>query len=164
MDNNKRLMLEGLFVTGNKYLYPKEVREMMKHYMYVINHDIFKRHEFGKKHHNFFYRAQSVSDHYLYQLSSTATRLCDKKKEAAEIFKDYMAFKKEVVECGSYSDPVIRDILNKKKDAWREVSMDIMKTKDARYACEIEYNALMEYINATREYIKFLEQNQKEKV
>ena len=42
--------------------------------------------------------------------------------------------------------------------------MDVMKTKDARYACEIEYNALMEYINATREYIQFLEQNQKEKV
>jgi hypothetical protein len=34
-------MLEGLFVTGNKYLYPKEVQEMMKHYMYVINHDVF---------------------------------------------------------------------------------------------------------------------------
>ena len=59
---------------------------------------------------------------------------------------------------------VIRNIFNQKKNEWRSASMDVIKTKTALYSCEIEYNNIIEYVNLTTEYIKFLEQNQKEKV
>ena len=86
------------------------------------------------------------------------------KEMANKTFTEYMDLKKEIIESGSYADPVIRNIFNQKKNEWRSASMDVIKTKTALYSCEIEYNNIIEYVSLTTEYIKFLEQNQKEKV
>lgn len=163
MDNNKRQMLEGLYITGNKYLYSKKVREMMEHYLKHINRH-FKTQEFGGKHHSYYYRARSIISYYEGQLSLTSARLREAKETANKVFTEYMDLKKEIIESGAYADPEIRNMFNKKKDEWRAISMDVIKAKTALYSCEMDYNNLVEYVNSTREYIKFLEQNQKEKV
>ena len=72
--------------------------------------------------------------------------------------------KKEIIDSGAYADPEIRNIFNKKKAEWRDVSMDVIRAKTFLYSCEIDYNSISEYINLTIEYIKFFEQNYKEKV
>jgi len=86
------------------------------------------------------------------------------KETANKIFTEYMDLKKEIVESGAYADPEIRKLFNQKKDEWRDVSMDVIRAKTALYSCEMDYNSVVEYVNSTTEYIKFLEQNQKEKV
>ena len=37
MDNDKRLMLEGLYITGNRYYYSNKVQKMMYDYLCGIN-------------------------------------------------------------------------------------------------------------------------------
>lgn len=163
MNNDKRQMLEGLYITGNKYFYSKKVRDMMENYLRNINRH-FKTQKFGGKHYSYYYRARSIIGSYESQLGLTSARLRSVKETANKIFIEYMDLKKEIVESGAYADPEIRKIFNQKKDEWRAISMDVIKAKTALYSCEIEYNNLVEYVNSTREYIKFLEQNQKEKV
>lgn len=163
MNNDKRQMLEGLYITGNKYLYSKEVQEMMHHHLNRINKH-FKMQEFGGHHYTYFYRARSILSYYEGQLGLSSAHLRSTKENANKIFMEYMDLKKEIVESGAYADPEIRKLFNKKKDEWRAISMDVLKAKVARYSCEIDYNSIAEYVNSTTEYIKFLEQNQKEKV
>jgi len=163
MNNDKRQMLEGLYITGNKYFYSNEVQKMMEDYLKHINRH-FKTQKFGGKHYTYYYRARSILSYYEGQLGLTSAHLRSTKENANKIFMEYMDLKKEIVESGAYADPEIRKLFNKKKDEWRAISMDVLKAKTALYSCEIDYNNLVEYVNSTREYIKFLEQNQKEKV
>lgn len=160
MNNNKRLMLEGLYITGNQYLYPKEVRKMIE--LYNQNIHRHKMYKFGGMHYTYLYRAHSIIFHYENQLYQACCNLIKAKEKANRIFTEYMDLKKEIIESGAYTDPEIRKIFNKKKTEWRDVSMDVIKAKSLRYSCEIDYNSILEYVNSTIEYIKFLEQNQKE--
>lgn len=163
MNNDKRQMLEGLYITGNKYYYSNEVQKMMEDYLKRINRH-FKIQEFGGKHHSYYYRAHSIIGYYEGQLGLASAHLRGIRETANQIFTEYMDLKKEIVESGAYADPEIRNMFNQKKDEWRNVSMEVIKTKRALYSCEMDYNNIVEYVNSTREYIKFLEQNQKEKV
>lgn len=163
MDNDKRLMLEGLYITGNKYFYSNKVQKMMKNYLHDVNRHL-KIHVFGGKHYSYYYRARSIIGSYESQLSLTSDHLRSIRETANKVFTEYMDLKKEIMESGAYADPEIRKIFNQKKDEWRAISMDVIKTKAALYSCEIEYNNIVEYVKLTTEYIKFLEQNQKEKV
>ena len=163
MDNDKRQMLEGLYITGNKYFYSNKVQKMMEGYLHGINRH-FKTLKFGGKHYTFYYRARSIISTYENQLGMTSAHLRKAKETANKIFTEYMDLKKEIVESGAYADPEIRKLFNQKKDEWRDVSMDVIRAKTALYSCEMDYNSVVEYVNSTTEYIKFLEQNQKEKV
>lgn len=162
MDNNKRLMLEGLYITGNQYLYPKEVRKMIE--LYNQNIHRHKTYKFGGKHYTYLYRSHSILSHYESQLYQANCNLIKAREKANRVFTGYMDLKKEIIDSGAYADPEIRNIFNKKKAEWRDVSMDVIKAKTFLYSCEIDYNSISEYINSTIEYIKFLEQNQKEEV
>ena len=163
IDNDKRLMLEGLYITGNRFYYSNKVQKMMYDYLSDVNRH-FKTRFFGDKHHTYYYRANSIVYVYETQLSLASVALIDAKKKANRVYKEYMDLKKEIMEAGAYADPEIRRIFNQKKAEWRDASMDVIKTKTALYSCEIEYNNIIEYVNLTTEYIKFLEQNQKDKV
>lgn len=162
MRNNKRLMLEGVYVTGNQYLYSKEVRDMIEHHTHNIKRH--KTYEFGGKHYTYLYRPHSILSHYENQVSLASCNLIKAKEKANKVFTEYMDLKKEIMESGAYADPEIRNIFNKKKAEWRDVSMDVIRAKTFLYSCEIDYNGISEYINSTIKYIKFLEQNYKEKV
>lgn len=155
-------MLEGLYITGNKYSYSQEICEIIENYLSKINK--YKTHEFGGKCYTYAYRTHSIVYVYETQLSSASVALIDAKKKANRVYKEYMDLKKEIIEAGAYADPEIRRIFNRKKAEWRDASMDVIRAKVQRYSCEIDYNSLLEYINLTTKYIKFLEQNQKEKV
>ena len=161
IDNDKRLMLEGLYITGNRFYYSNKVQKMMYDYLSNVNRH-FKTRFFGDKHHTYYYRANSIVYVYETQLSLASVALIDAKIKANRVYKEYMDLKKEIIESGAYADPVIRNIFNQKKNEWRNASMDVIKAKTALYSCEIEYNNIVEYVNLTTEYIKFLESKKQE--
>ena len=91
IDNDKRLMLEGLYITGNRFYYSNKVQKMMYDYLSNVNRH-FKTRFFGDKHHTYYYRANSIVCDYESKLSRISIHLRKAKEAANKTFTEYIKF------------------------------------------------------------------------
>ena len=95
---------------------------------------------------------------YALSISSQTERLRNLRKEANLILNSYKNYK-ELIKNNTlkWSDPVVKNALADKKNAWISISNKIRKEKCILNQYSFQYNKFMEWYQLTNEYISKLE-------
>lgn len=163
MTEENRLALEGYYIKGTKYGYSDEIKTLIDHERWRINHNKKNkrnRRKLNGRDNNYLFlsfTSLNIFGEYKFTMGLKQDALNNLRHEAKYIFKEYMELKQEIRESGSYADPVIRDVFNNKKQEWNDISNKIIKAKYEYFAAALYYNKIKEYFDATSDRIKYLE-------
>ncbi len=163
MTEINRLAIECLLIHG-KDGYSPAVKDMAAKLHRQINKKFKTKPKLGVKSHSgpilstFYYSESAILIRFRYHMAMSACELYNTRQEAKKIFKEYMDLKSEIIQAGSYCDYAIRELFNAKKQEWCAISNKIRDLKQQNFVLATEYNLLDEYIMATQNHIKTLEE------
>ena len=165
MTEVNRLAIKCLLIHGkDDCYYSPAVRAMAARLHRQINKKFKTKPKFGGKSgsgpilNTFYYHGDAILPRCGYRMAMSAYDLYNTRQEAKKIFKEYMDLKAEIIQAGSYHDYAIRELFNAKKQEWCTISNKIRDLKQQNFVLATEYNLLDEYIIATQNSIKTLEE------
>lgn len=163
MTEINRLAIECLLIHG-KDGYSPAIKDMAARLHRQINKKFKTKPKFGSRSGSgpilstFYYSEAAILIRFKFNMAMSAYELYNTRQEAKKIFKEYMDLKAEIIQAGSYHDYAIRELFNAKKQEWCAISNKIRDLKQQNFVLATEYNLFDEYIIATQNRIKTLEE------